>query len=83
MVISPDVVFRVLGDEAVLVDLATNQVFELNATAAAAWQRLSQGDAPDAVIAALVARFDVDPGTAHREVHTLLQDLERRGLLRP
>jgi hypothetical protein len=83
MRISPDVVFRVLGEAAVLVDLSTNAIFELNDTGAAIWQRLSDGQPPDVIAGALAAEFDVTVATAREQCHDLMLDLQQRGLLIP
>ena len=83
MRISPDVVYRVLGDAAVLVDLSTNAIFELNDTGAAIWQRLSDGQSPDAIADALAADFDVTLATAREQCEELVIELQRRGLLFP
>jgi hypothetical protein len=72
---SPDVVYRVLGDEAVLVNLATNDVFELNATGVAVWTLVEEGHSVDQIVDTLIARFDVDRATAEHEVATLLGKL--------
>ena len=77
----PDVVFRVLGDGAVLVNLATNRIFELNDTAAAAWTRLVRGESRDAIASALTAEFDVDLKTALEAIDTLVTDLVRADLI--
>jgi len=81
--IHPDVVFRVLDDGAVLVDLSTNQVFELNTSGAFVWERVTLGDAPDAIVDAVIARFDVDRDAARGDVTELLAALASRGLVRP
>ena len=83
MTIHPDVVFRVLEDGAVLVDLASNQVFELNTTGALVWERLAQGGSPEAIVETVVARFDVDEDTARRDIAELLVALTSRGLVTP
>ena len=81
MRISPDVVFRELGDAAVLVDLASNEIFELNATGAAIWTLVAEGQPIDTIVEHLVSRFDVDPPTARRECDRLLGELRARRLL--
>lgn len=79
--VHPDVVFRVLGDAAVLVNLSSNEIFELNGTGAAVWSLVERGASSDEVVADLVERFDVDVATARRECDHLLDDLAVRGLL--
>jgi hypothetical protein len=81
--IHPDVVFRVLGDGAVLVNLSSNEIFELNGTGAAVWSMVEQGRSVDDIVANLVSRFDVDDATARQECDRLMADLQTRGLLLP
>ena len=83
MRISPDVVFRMLGEGAVLVHLPSNEVYELNATGSRVWALVEQGLNLDGIVAAVVAEFDIDPGTARQECEDLLGDLLARGLLLP
>jgi hypothetical protein len=77
----PDVIFRVLGDGAVLVNLASNEVMEFNSTGAAIWEHLSRGASIDDVIPQLMETFDVDRTTAERDVETFLSELTSRGLI--
>jgi hypothetical protein len=81
--IHPDVVFRVLGDGAVLVNLSTNEIFELNTTGTAVWTMVERGAGPDAIVAELTTAFDVAPDTARDECERLLGELQARGLLLP
>lgn len=83
MNVNPNVVFRVLGDGAVLVDLSTNEIFELNETAAAIWVHLDRGDTPEAIVDALVAAFEVDVAAARDQLDELVTALAARGLLVP
>ncbi len=81
MRISSDVVFRILGEGAVLVHLPSNEVYELNATGARVWALAEEGLTLDGIVAAVIAEFDVDSGTARQECECLLGDLQARGLL--
>jgi hypothetical protein len=81
--ISPDVVFRILGDGAVLVHLPSNEVYELNATGSRVWALFEQGLDLEGIVASVVAEFDIDPATARHECARLLTDLQSRGLLLP
>jgi hypothetical protein len=76
-----DVISRPFGEAAVLVDLATNQVFELNRTASRIWELL--GDALDrpAIVEALLQEFDVDRAKLQVEVDDLLEALRRQNLI--
>lgn len=81
MRINPDVVFRVLGEAAVLVHLSSNEIYELNETGAAIWSLIEQGTTDDDIIAGLVTRFDVDDTTARHAHSTLVAELLARRLL--
>lgn len=79
----PDIVFRTIGDAAVLVNLASNEIFELNATGAAIWTMVGEGRSTDEMVDALVARFDVDAATARDACDQLIAQLRARRLLLP
>lgn len=81
--LNPDVVFRVLGDAAVLVQLSTDSIFELNATGSRIWSGLERGAPVADIVAELVRDFDVDTSMAERECQRLIDDLTARGLLLP
>src|SRR5690606_9525415 len=69
----PDVVFRLLGNAAVLVDLSSNEIFELNETGAAIWTLLSEGQAPAGIADELVRRYAIDRAAAEAETHALVE----------
>jgi hypothetical protein len=79
--LKPDVVFRRLDEGGVLVDLTTNQIYELNHTAARIWEILREEDGSPCLLDRLAEEFEVDPDTADREVQTLIDDLRGEGLL--
>jgi hypothetical protein len=79
--LSPDVIFRDLDGEAVLLDLASGRYFGLNAVATRVWMELHDGTTVDGVIAAVSEEFDGDPDEIARDVAELLEELASRGLL--
>lgn len=81
MKVHPDIVCRRLGEAAVLVDLTTSQVFELNATGYRVWQLLGEGLDVDAIRDRLLGEFDVERARLDREMSDLLEALERQGLI--
>ena len=81
MLPSADVVFRKLGDAAVLVHLGTNDIFELNDTGVRIWDLVLQQLPEDDIVRTLVEEFDVDETPARRESGALIEELRRRGLL--
>ncbi|MGZ4315496.1 MAG: PqqD family protein [Gaiellaceae bacterium] len=76
-----DVVFRELGDEAVLVHLGTNRIYSLNTTGARFWGLLCSGLTRRAAEDELLVEFDVSPAELRREVDELLGSLRSEGLV--
>lgn len=79
--VSDDAVFRELGDEAVVLNLASGMYFGLNAVALRIWQLIDQDGSFESIRDTLVAEFDVDPDTAARDVEHLVEALSARGLV--
>lgn len=80
---SPDVVSRHLGDEVVLVNLVTNEIYALNETGAAFWELFSEGLSRPEIEQRLLASFDVDEATLRNEIDALLAALLERDIVRP
>jgi len=78
---SSDVVYRRLGDTAVLVHLGTSEIFELNDTGARIWELIGQEEPLDRIIAILLEEFDVDEPTARATCRELIESLTARQLI--
>ena len=77
-----DVVGRRVGDSAVLIRLATNQIYELNATGARVWEYVGNcGADTTPLLDRLVSEFEVDRDQADREIASLVMMLRAEGLL--
>ena len=77
---SPDTAWQVIGDEAVIMNLAGARVLGLNPTAALVWSLLEERD--EAAMATAVAeRFEIDAETAGRDVREFVALLRERGLV--
>ena len=76
-----DVISRPFGDAAVLVDLATNQIFELNRTGYRIWELLAQPMDRAGIADAMQREFDVDRAQLEAEVDELLAELRRENLV--
>jgi Coenzyme PQQ synthesis protein D (PqqD) len=79
--IEPHVVFRRLGDRMILVQLRTNQIFDLNETSARLWELLSVDGDVAAAETGLTAEYDVDPDQLHDEVERMLAFLTAERLI--
>jgi hypothetical protein len=78
---NPDVVWRQVEGEIVLVHLKTNQMYALNPTGARLWELLSEGLDTSDIEATLLAEFDVDAGDVRSEIDRLLRELVDAGLV--
>ena len=74
-----DFVYRHVADEHLLVALRRDRVaplFMLTITGAHLWERLARWSSRDALVQALVERFDIDGDTAASDVATFLGQLQ-------
>jgi hypothetical protein len=78
---SPSVLVASLDDETVVLDLESKRYFQLNATGAAIWQGVIDGESSDAVVARLVDSFDITRDEATTAVTTFVAELRTRGLV--
>ena len=60
-------------------DLDLNMMITLNDTGAFLWERLQTETDEDALVAALLAEYDVDEETARRSVRRFLEKLNEHG----
>ena len=79
--LEPQVVFRRLGEQMVLVHMGTNQIFELNETATRLWELLAQDGDVVAAEARLGEEYDVDPAELRTEVEATLAMLTTERLV--
>lgn len=67
--------------EVVALDESSLVYLNANPSGAMLWRALAGGATRDSLVEMLVDAFDVDAGTAGRDVDRYLADLESRGLL--
>ena len=79
--LSPDVVFRELDAESVVLDLSSGRYFGLNAVGTRVWQLIGQGQAVDSLIKTVAGEYEADEATIERDVLALLEELATRGLV--
>jgi hypothetical protein len=73
--------WREVEGELIAVDVRTSEYLSINPTGATLWRALQDGTTPAQLAERLVARFDVEPGAAARDVGEFLAALQGRGLL--
>jgi hypothetical protein len=76
----PDVVARRVGETAVLVDLGSNRIYELNDTGARIWELTADGATVEGLVDRLEREFEVDRAQLASEVALIVNDLVREGL---
>jgi len=70
-----------LGDDVVLVDLVTGEMFTLDGVGALAWRHLTAGEPLGRAVAAVTADYDVAEATAREDVEAFVGELLGQGLL--
>lgn len=79
--ISGDVVAREVGDETMLLNLASGTYFGLDAVGGRFWQLLEEGKSPLAARDALLAEYEVAAEVLERDLESLLDELADNGLV--
>ena len=77
----PEVLARKVGEEIVLVHMGRNEIFALNSTGARLWELLAEGCSRSQAIDRLRSEFDAPDEAVEREAGSLIELLEREGLL--
>jgi hypothetical protein len=79
--LAPDVVVERMDSSALLINLKTNRMFELDQTGARFWDLLTEGLDIEAIKAQLHREYDVDVTVVEREVEELFRNLESEQLV--
>lgn len=80
LTIAPDVMFRNLNDEAVLLDLKSGTYFGLNDVGARTWQLILQHGRLSQVLDALLLEYELDRDEGARDLLALATQLVTRQL---
>ena len=79
--LSDDVVTREVGDETMLLDLASGTYFGLDAVGGRFWQLLEAGKSPVDACEALLEEYEVGADQLERDLENLLAELSANGLV--
>jgi hypothetical protein len=79
--VSPDVVFRQMEGEMVLLDLATATYFGLDGVGARLWELLREDGSLERAFTVMRGEYDVAPPLLERDLLRLLEELRQRGLV--
>jgi hypothetical protein len=77
----PDVAWRLVQDEALLVDPHTGSIFPLNPVAARLWVLLGEGGAFSEIVQQLFQEFDAPQETIQADVSTFIAKALQAGVL--
>ena len=80
--LNPDILWRVVGDEALLLDTNSGNYFSLDPIATEIWVRLNRGDEAEGIAAAVSERYSIDAGRARDDISDLMKDLRDAGIWR-
>ena len=81
LTVPPQVMSRLVGDETVLLDLASGIYFGLDGVGKLIWGAVAEGNNPEQIVALIVSEYDVDEAQAQVDVVEFLSELVERGLL--
>jgi len=81
---SPEIIATPLSDdELVLLHLTTHNYYSLNETGQFIWKQLVAGQPPEAVVDAILDRWEADRSDVEAYVANLIDDLQSESLLIP
>jgi hypothetical protein len=76
----PDVAFRTIAGQAVIVVPATQAMHTLNEVGTFVWERC-EGKTAEELVSAIVAEFEVDQATARRDLEAFAEELSGKRML--
>jgi hypothetical protein len=79
--IKPDVIFKAVSGEGVLLDLASGLYFGLDETSTRLWQLLQRHGWLSRVFDDMLAEFDVEPDRLRGDLLAFVDELRRRNLV--
>ena len=79
---SSDTVYNSIGDQAVVIHMKTNQIYELNRTGARFWQLLCAGHDLEKIQQLMLQEFDVAEADLAAEIEAMLASLKNEGLIK-
>ena len=81
LIVPPQVMSRLVGDETVLLDLASGIYFGLDGVGQKIWEAVTEGRSLGEAATAIVNDYEVDESQAQSDVIKFASELVTRGLL--
>jgi hypothetical protein len=82
LTIPDDVMFRILGDEAVILNVGTGVYFGLDEVGTRMWQLMSEHGSTEKVIEVMLTEYEFDEEQLRGDLETLIQQLSEKGLVK-
>lgn len=79
---SAEALLQATGDEAVILDLASEQYFGLNSVGARLWVLLTDNPDLGHAYRQLLDEYEVEPGQLQRDLSAIVEQLAEAGLVR-
>jgi len=79
--ISPDISWRQVGDEAVLLNTCTSEYYSLNPSGVMIWGLLSKGVCAADIVSKLSAEFGISEAAAKKDMDELLKTLKKEKII--
>src|SRR6516165_11735499 len=79
--VAPDVMFRLVGDEGVLVNLTTERYLGLNAVGTRMWTALGSASSIEAAYEQLLQEYDVEPARLRADLEEFVDRLLAQQLI--
>ena len=79
--VSPNIIFKRLGEEVILINLDTDRIFSLNQTGAKTWELIENTSNLDLVKKGLLEEFDLSPDDLESELDRILTALVVEGFV--
>jgi Coenzyme PQQ synthesis protein D (PqqD) len=78
---SPDALVRVVGEESVVLDLASGRYLGMNPVGTRVWELLTTGSTPAAAVSTMLDEFEVDEAVLRNDVSVFVGELLSLGLV--
>ena len=79
--VSPNVLYKRLGEEVILINLETDRIFSLNQTGAKTWELIESTHSFDEVKKGLAEVYDVTPDALELELVQIIDSFTAEGFI--
>ena len=76
-----DIIWRVVDDEALILNTSNGYYFSMNGTATEAWCLLNDGKSIDEVARTIAEQYEIDLPAAKADIEALLQELKNEQIV--